>query len=101
MLLLDPKAPGAPLRRRLRVRGQCGGHGRKMVRDVRIAVAFYAGEGRISLLRGAVSRCMVQAIGPRSVRQASGSTGRSRASPTGLGGELPAELRGSCGAGRR
>ena len=55
MSLLDPKAPSSLLRWRLRFGDRCCRQGAPLVRDVRTAIAPYAGEDRISLLRGAVS----------------------------------------------
>jgi hypothetical protein len=99
MLLLDPKASGALLRRRLRIGDRRSGQAGHIVRDVRVAVALSAGEGGISSLCGAVSRRMVRVRGSRAVRQASRSAWEARAAASGLGGELSAELQGSCSGG--
>src|SRR5262249_15383116 len=100
MLLLDPKAPGALLRWRLRVSDRGSGTGRKMVRDVPGPVALSRREGGMSLLCRAVSRRTLRAPGPGPVRQAERSTRDARAGASGLGGELSAELRGPRSAGR-
>src|SRR5262249_42875728 len=76
VFLLDPKAPGALLRRRLRVGDRRSGQGGDMVRDVPRAVALSRGEGGMSPLCRAVARRTVRARGSRPVRQASRSTWR-------------------------
>src|SRR5262245_28748228 len=101
MLLLDPKAPGPLLRRRLRVGNRRRGKGGGVVREVAVAAPLYAGGAGVSLLCRAVSRRLVRAYGPRPVRKASRSTWEARARAPGLGGELSAELRRSCSAARR
>src|SRR5262249_37310222 len=93
MLLLDPKAPGPLLRRRLRVGNRRRGKGGGVVREVAVAAPLYAGRAGVSLLCRAVSRRSVRAYGPRPVRKASRSTREARARAPGLGGELSAELR--------
>src|SRR5262245_65141691 len=92
MLLLDPKAPGALLCRRLRfgIRGR--GKGGEMVRDFPGSVPLSRGEGGMPLLCRPVPCRTVRARGPGPVRQASRSTWGPRAAATGLGGELSAEL---------
>src|SRR5262249_3129624 len=74
MFLLDPKAPGALLRRRLRVSNGGGGEGGDVVRDVRGVVTLSRGEDGIQFLCWPVPRRTVRAPGTRSVRQASNST---------------------------
>src|SRR5262245_13777228 len=101
MLLLDPQASGALLRRRLRVGDRGSRKGGDMVREVPGAVAFPPGEGGMPFLCWLGARRAVRAHRPRCLREASRSTWRARAATKGLGGELSAELQGSCSAGRR
>src|SRR5262249_27068861 len=59
MLLLDPEAPGALLRRRLRLGNRRCGQGGDMVRQVRVDVRLHAGGRGIRLLCRALSRLAV------------------------------------------
>src|SRR5215470_6971077 len=102
MLLLDPEADGAVLRGRLRVGGRRGGRGGTVAFDVSVTVGRSADdEGGIQPVCCAVSCRMLRAQRFRLVLEVSGGArGKSPATPA-LGGDVPRELRGSCGAGRR
>src|SRR6516225_4307115 len=101
MLLLDPKTPSALLCRGLRGRDRRSGEGGDMVCNFLLAIALSGGEGGISFSCRSLPRRTVRGDGPPPIRELSRRTWTARATASGLGAELSAEFRGSCGPSRR
>ena len=83
------------------VGGRCCREGGQLVRDVRAAIAPYAGEDGVSLLRSArLARHFANPRTPTAYDKHREALNDARARASELGGELSAEFRGSCSAGR-